>query len=113
MELLEESEVTPFSRSLYRLRGSRSGSGGSLCDYFRSGVSSFEELDVEGGYEQNLAGGPSSSSKSYEELLEVITHAVAKLGRPDQRMEVAQCKLDERFLTNLHSHRLCTVIDRC
>lgn len=41
--------------------------------------SSFEELNVEGGFDLGTAGGQPSYSKPNEELVEVFTGAVAKL----------------------------------
>lgn len=40
-----------------------------------SGESSLEEQDVEGGYEMSTAGEQLSSSKSCEELPEVVTRS--------------------------------------
>lgn len=52
--------------------------------------SSFEELDIKRLYDLRAAGRKSSSlSKSYEELLKVITCTMAKLNivQPDKRRE--------------------------
>lgn len=44
----------------------------SGLDNLPSGVSSFKDLDVEGGYESSVADGKPSYTKSNEELLEVF-----------------------------------------
>ncbi|KAL0185580.1 hypothetical protein M9458_017250, partial [Cirrhinus mrigala] len=61
-------------------------------------VSSSEEVDVE---DVNEAGDSPSQSVQYEELVEVVTHAVVKLKLQwpaEKPLEPARSKLDERFL---------------
>lgn len=60
-------------------------------------TSSSEELDVDVVVVASI--DPLPQSYAYEELLEVVTHAVAKLNLdcPEEKQEVAHSKLDKHF----------------
>ncbi len=90
----------PISFPTHQIRWPISGIGSPLGGYFSPGnrlflLSSSEEVDVE------CAEAPPPVSPQYEELLEVMTRAVAKLNiswPAEEHAEPQISKLDEHFL---------------